>query len=117
MKISAQIILSPEAEEQYITLIKQAPISKKERMILDAFNKKKELLKENPRYGNPIAKKLIPQEYRTKYALTNLFRVELPAFWRMLYTLTAEGKIEIVAFILDIINHNEYNKKFRYRKK
>jgi hypothetical protein len=42
-----------------------------------------ELLKENIHYGQPIAKKLIPVEYKTKYGITNLFRVELPNFWRM----------------------------------
>ncbi len=49
--------------------------------------------------------------------VTNLFRVELPNFWRMLYTLTAEGDVEIIAFILDIIDHKTYDKKFGYRKK
>ncbi|MBW2994132.1 hypothetical protein KY315_01780 [Candidatus Woesearchaeota archaeon] len=118
MKISAQIMLSPEAEKQHKNLIKQAIIYKKERMILVAFNKKIELIKENPKYGNPIAKKLIPQEYKTRYSVTNLFRVELPNFWRMLYTLVdGETKIEIISFVLDIINHKKYNKKFGYKKK
>jgi hypothetical protein len=48
-----------------------------------------ELLKKDVYYGQPVAKKLIPAEYKTKYGITNLFRVELPYFWRMLYTLTA----------------------------
>ena len=44
------------------------------------------------------------------------FRVELPGFWRMLYTLTdGESEIEIIAFVLDIIDHKKYNKKFRYK--
>jgi len=33
----------------------------------------------------------------------------------MLYTLTeGDTKIEIIAFVLDIINHKDYNKKFGY---
>ena len=56
------------------------------------------------------------EEYKTKYAATNLFRVELPSFWRMLYTLTdGESQIEIIAFILEVIDHKEYNKKFGYK--
>ena len=78
---------------------------------------KKELIKANIHYGEPIAKNLIPEEYKIKYGATNLFRVELPVFWRMFYTLTNNEQIEIVAFVLDIINHPEYNKKFGYRKK
>ncbi len=112
-----RVKLSPEAEEVYKHLNAQAPESKLERMILNAVNQKIELIKANPHYGVGIQKKLIPKEYMMKYGVTNLFRVELPNFWRMLYTLTAEGEIEIIAFILDIIDHKAYNKKFGYKKK
>ena len=115
MKI-IQIKLSPEAEEVYQYLNKEAPDSKTERMILKAINQKVELIKANTHFGNPIAKNLIPEEYKQKYEVVNLFRVELPVFWRMLYTLTdGESEVEIIAFVLDIINHEEYNKKFGYK--
>jgi len=72
----------------------------------------------NFHYGDPVAKNKIPKEYIQKYGVTNLFRVELPGFWRMLYTLTDdESEIEIIAFVLDIIDHKKYNKKFRYKSK
>ena len=113
-----RVIFSPEAEEVYKYLNEQSPYSKTENMILNAVNKKIELVKSNVHYGNPISKKLIPEEYNIKYGVTNLFRVELPAFWRMLYTLTdGETEIEIIAFVLDVIDHEEYNKKFGYRGK
>ncbi len=105
-----RIKLSPEAEEVYRHLNAQAPESKLERMILNAVNQKIELIKANPHYGVGIQKKLIPKEYMVKYGVTNLFRVELPNFWRMLYTLTAEEEIEIIAFVLDIVDHKTYNK-------
>ena len=89
-----KIILSPEAREVYKYLNQESLNSKTERMILKAVRQKAELIKLNPHYGNPIAKKLIPREYKEKYRVTNLFRVELPNFWRMLYTLT-EGEIKI----------------------
>lgn len=111
-------ILSPEAEEVYKYLNAQAAHSKTERSILNAVNNKIELIKANFHYGNPIAKDKIPQEYREKYGITNLFRVELPNYWRMLYSLTdAETKIEIIAFVLDIIDHETYDKKFGYGKR
>lgn len=113
-----RVVLSPEAEEVYNYLNKEASTSKTERMILNAINKKVELIKINYHYGNPIAKDLIPQEYKEKYGITNLFRIELPNYWRMLYTLTDdETKIEIIAFVLDIIDHLTYNKKFGFKKK
>ncbi len=109
-------IFSPEAEEIYKYLNKQAPTSKNERMILNSVNNKIELIKANFHYGDPIAKKLIPQEYKSKYGVTNLFRVELPNFWRMLYSLVdGETEIEIIAFVLDLIDHKEYDKKFGYK--
>jgi len=109
-----RVIFSPEAEEVYKYLTKQAPSSKTESMILNAVNKKIELIKLNIHYGNPVAKNLIPKEYRIKYGVTNLFRIELPQFWRMLYTLT-NGDIEIIAFVLDVIDHKTYDKKFGYK--
>lgn len=111
-----RVIFSPEAEEVYKYINEVAPNSKIDRSILNAINKKVELIKANIHYGEPIAKRLIPEEYKTKYGATNLFRVELPNFWRMLYTLTnGESQIEIIAFILDVIDHKEYNKKFGYK--
>ena len=111
-----RVTLSPEAEEVYVYLNKEAPTSKIEQSILRAVNKKTELIKANPHYGNPIAKKLIPQEYVKKYGITNLFRVELPSYWRILYTLTnGETEIEIIAFVLDIIDHKIYDQKFGYK--
>ncbi len=110
-----KVILSPEAEEVYERLNTEAETNKQSRMILKAINQKKELIKLNIHYGNPMAKNLIPEEYKQKYSATNLFRVELPAFWRMLYTLTNNEQIEIIAFVLDIIDHPTYDDKFGYR--
>ncbi|MDO8647861.1 MAG: hypothetical protein Q7R70_05625 [Candidatus Diapherotrites archaeon] len=110
-----RVVLSPEAEEVYNYLNAQAPKSKIEKSILSALTKKTELIKANPHYGNPISKDKIPQEYCKKYGITNLFRVELPNFWRMLYSLTdSESRIEIIAFVLEISDHNKYSKRFKY---
>ena len=59
-------------------------------------------------------KNLIPKKYKIKHNASNLFRVELSHFWRMLYTLKGD-EIEIIAFILDITDHPDYNKKFGYK--
>lgn len=112
-----KIILSPEAEEVYKKLNAQAEKNKKSRMILKAINHKKELIKANIHYGDPIAKNLIPQEYKQRYGVKNLFRVELPAYWRMIYTLTNNEEVEIIAFVLEIIDHPAYDEKFGYRGK
>jgi len=115
---TVRVILSTEAEEVYKYLNEHAAHSKREQAFLNAVKKKIELVKVNPHYGNSVAKKLIPNEYKVKYGVNNLFRVELPDYWRMLYTLTeGESQIEVIAFVLDMIDHKEYDKKFGYRRR
>jgi hypothetical protein len=59
---TVRVILSPEAEEVYKYLNAEATDSKHEQMILNAVNKKIELIKANYHYGEPIAKNKIPEE-------------------------------------------------------
>jgi hypothetical protein len=75
MTKTVRIIFSPEAEEVY-TYLNENVNSKTENMILNALNKKVELVKANVHFGEQIAKKLIPKEYIEKYGVNNLFRVE-----------------------------------------
>lgn len=118
MSKPVKIHFSPEAEEIYNNLAEKANKSKQERTLLNAINNKLSIVQYNYHYGNPLAKKIIPKEYIIKHNITNLFRIELPFFWRMVYALSEDKtKIEIIAFILDILNHNEYNKKFGYEKR
>ena len=81
-----------------------------EMQLLKSINNKIELIKQNPMCGDAIAKRLIPKEYDA----IHLWRMELSHFWRMLYTLRGD-QIEIVCFILDVLDHEDYNKKFGYR--
>ncbi len=112
------VVLSPEATEVYQKLVADATTSKRAQSILKGIKDKTELIKLNCHYGDPIAKKLIPKEFIQQYGANNLFRVELPSFWRMLYTLTNdEQEIEIIAFILDIGDHKAYDKTMGYKKK
>lgn len=118
-----EVKLSSEAEEVYNYLKKEydevvasGRNRTPEAQIFERFIQKKELIKQNMHYGEPIAKGKIPDEYKIKYGITNLFWVELPHFWRMLYSLVdGETEIEIIAFVLDIIDHEKYNKKFGYK--
>jgi len=112
-----RVVLSPDAQAVYEHLVEMAPKSKLERSILNAISRKVELIKANVHYGSSIPKDRIPMEYVAKYGVTNLFHVELPNFWRMIYTLTNGGtEIEIVAFVLDIMEHPAYSRKFGYKK-
>lgn len=114
MQKDVEIIFSEEAQNIFDNLLKSN--SKEARMLVRSIEQKLSLIKINPRYGNPIAKNLIPWQYKEK-DIDNLFRVELPAFWRMLYALqNDQQQIKIIGFIIDIVNHEDYNKKFGYKK-
>ncbi|MBU1321461.1 MAG: hypothetical protein KKF46_03815 [Nanoarchaeota archaeon] len=81
--------------------------------MLRSIKQKRDLIKANPFYGDCIAKKKIPNMH---YNVQNLWRVELTGYWRMLYTIKGD-EVQIICFVLDILNHNKYNKFFGYRKK
>ena len=94
----------------------QGITSSKDITLLNAINRLFDVIVNNPFYGENAKKDLIPKEYRQKYDADNLFIADLPDYWRMIYTLESD-EIEIIAFVLDIIDHDQYNKKFKFRKR
>ena len=118
MNKPVRVIMVDDAKEAFEELNEhvgeQRRLGKKqseEIQLLKSIKQKVALIKANPFYGDNIKKKLIPKEY----AVQNLWRVSLTNFWRMLYTIKGD-QIEVICFILDIIDHKKYNKKFGYRK-
>lgn len=107
-----RILLKGQGKEAYLELKKRT--DKEAMSILKSFERVKELLKENPQFGDPIKKELIPSELK-KLGVQNLYRVELSNYWRMLYTIEGNS-VEILLFVLNIVDHKGYNKMFGYRK-
>lgn len=106
------IKFSEQASNVIAHLAMKSVTSKPEASLLRAIDAKIELLKLNPFLGQKIPRRLIPPEYIPQ-GITNLYRLELPQFWRMLYNVSG-GNVEILAFIMDILNHKSYSKKFGY---
>jgi len=50
------------------------------------------------------------------YGVANLWKVNLPDYWRMVYTITG-NELEIISILLEFMDHKKYDKIFRYRKK
>jgi hypothetical protein len=99
-----------------IVFLQKSPL-KGSQSIVRAIENKMMLLSQDLQYGDSIAKQKIPDYYKKRYGATNLFRVELPCFWRMIYSLTKrEYNSETIVLIVDIIDHKEYDKKFGYKK-
>jgi len=106
-----RVFLREQAKESFIELKKRN--DKESQSLVNSIERVIGILKQNPQFGEPIRKELIPDNMK-KEGIKNLYRVELSNYWRMLYTL--EGtRIEVFAFILSIIDHPTYNKLFRYR--
>ena len=123
MKKPVKIILIGEADATYKRLNyiagqqqMEGKMNSDEIQLLKSINQKISFIKDNPFYGDIIKKSLIPDEYKNNYNAVNLFRVELSGFWRMLYTVRGD-QIDIICFILDISNHEDYNKLLGYRKR
>jgi len=103
--------LKGQAKDSYFELKKRH--DKESKSILKSVERIKGILKENPQFGDPVAKKLIPKLFRDR-GIQNLYRVELSNYWRMLYTLEG-NEIEIFLFVLNIVDHKDYNKLFGYK--
>ena len=109
---NVRIMLVGQAKKSYLELKKRK--DKESETILNSIERIKSILKENPQFGNPIAKNLIPESLK-KQGIKNLYRIELSNFWRMLYNLEGD-RLNIFLFVLNIVDHSEYNKLFNYKK-
>jgi Txe/YoeB family toxin of Txe-Axe toxin-antitoxin module len=112
-----RVILQDQAREEYELLSKLVEEQKKsgktnseEIQLLKSINNKVAILKYNPTYGQSVSKELIPKTLD----LDNLFRLELTHYWRMLYTIRT-NEVEIVSFVLYIVDHKTYNKLLGYK--
>jgi hypothetical protein len=99
--------LNANLEEEYSSLSADALLKKRIDFVI--FK-----LKENPTFEQPIAKRLIPKEY-VRQGVDNAFWVELNNWrgWRLIYNLTPENNVEIIAIILEwFVRHKEYGRRF-----
>ena len=89
MEKTIRAVMSPDAKESWDELNKTVA-EEIEKGIENSFNQQlfksikriKELIETNKFYGDNIKKDLIPEYYKIKYGVTNLFRVELVGYWR-----------------------------------
>lgn len=103
------IFLNEHMEKEFLNLSEECPLKKKIRRVI-------EKIKENPAFGQPIAKRLIPKEY-VKQGVDNAYWVELSKGkgWRLIYSLTSEGQAKIIAIILEwFTRHKDYERRFKY---
>lgn len=117
-----KVIITGEAKEEFDDLnkvvgeeIAKGITSSDHQTLLNSIKQKIEILKANPEYGTHVQKDRIPKEYVRDYDVNNLWKVDLSGAWRMIYTIRG-SEVEVISLILDIMNHRDYEKKFRYKK-
>jgi hypothetical protein len=116
------IQFAKEAYREYQQLQKAVVENKKSkkeptyRQLLSSINNVLKNIKADHNYGNLIKRNHISKAVIKKYGTDKIFRVPLIGYWRLLYTLIGD-EAKIIAFILEYMDHNRYNKIFSYRKK
>ncbi|MBU3923396.1 MAG: hypothetical protein KJ592_00605 [Nanoarchaeota archaeon] len=71
-------------------------------------------LRENCFAGRNVKKNLIPRELIEKYGIDNLWIYNLPSAWRLFYSLTSGGEVDLIAAILDWMDHKDYERLFGF---
>lgn len=109
---------SPVFEEQLKKLreaIKEKD-SKFHKQLLKAIEREKDNLLIDMHRGIQIPKSQIPKEFIDQYGVSNLWKINLPDYWRMVYTIIG-NEFEIISVLLEFMDHKEYDRKFGYRKR
>ncbi len=82
--------------------------------LLTSINNAIKNIKANHRYGDLIPRDRISKATIQRYGTDKIFRVELVGYWRLLYTIIGD-EAKIIAFILEYMDHDKYNKVFGYK--
>ena len=77
------------------------------------ISKALDYIKNNIWVGRQVKKKLIPRILIDKYEITNLWIYNLSKDWRLLYSL-GKDEIEVLAVVLDWMNHKDYERLFNF---
>jgi len=122
MEKPVEIKFDADAYKEYEELQKAVFEGKKSRkkpsyeQLLNSINNALRNIKADYKYGDLIPRKYISKSTIERYGTVKIFRVELIGFWRLLYTIIGD-EAKIIAFILEYMDHDRYNKIFGYKKK
>lgn len=100
---------SPHAERQY----RSAPS-----VIRDALRRRAGSLAADPHTGTLVSLRKVPKDTRRKWErrvgpVGNLYKLDLPDGWRVLYTAGTEGQARVI-LILEVVDHKEYDRLLGY---
>jgi hypothetical protein len=89
-------------------------LKNKDSELYNQLLKAREDICKNAFCGRNVRKKLIPKSFVKKYNINNLWIYNLRDAWRLLYTITSPDKIELMAVVLDWMDHKDYERLFGF---
>lgn len=81
--------------------------------LLKIVNSGLDVLKENMFAGERIERRRFPSYYVQKFGVNNLYKFNLDARARLVYTLVAE-ETGVAVVVLEILDHKRYEERFGY---
>jgi hypothetical protein len=88
-----------------------------DKVMLEAISQTIRSLKDDEVIGKQVRRRAIPKYYIKRHGIQTLYRVSLPHGWRLVYSIQSFYENERTALLLEIMDHNQYNKRFGYFKK
>ena len=82
--------------------------------LYEQIDKATDEISKNVFCGRNVKKRLIPKEIIHKHGLDNLWIYNLRSGWRLLYSVASPDKIQILAIVLDWMNHKDYERLFKF---
>ena len=109
-----ELRLAPDFSKEFAELrAKAAKGNGEARYLLEITKKGMAKLAANPEAGIHIPKRLVPREYLLKFGVTNLWKLNLDRYWRLIYTLQGDS-VKLFCVVLEVLDHKKYDKKFGY---
>ena len=97
-----------QARDRFLSLKNS---TKEDQKLYSSIERIFEKLKYDPFRGESIKKNRIPREYKH---FSNLFKMNINQYWRLLYTVKSLDRSNTLVIVLDFLPHNEYDRLFGY---
>lgn len=111
MILSSKIRFADKKIQEAFYELEKGDSSEKE--LFGIINQAMDNLEKNAFCGIQIPKKLIPEEYRKKFGVENLWKYDLPRGWRLIYSIAKE-QVMVLSLIVEWFDHKEYERRFNY---
>ena len=113
--VKYEVLLSKEFSDELEKLRSNAAKGNGEaKYIIRIIEKGLSKLEVDKEAGKRIKKELIPAYYNAKYEVTNLWKLNLDNFWRMIYTIMGDD-VKLMTIVLDVLDHKSYDRRFGYK--